>query len=270
MSLFKRIAGLANTFFQLGGPSGPALKSNSGAIEHRNAGDSAFAVARGATPVADNDLTTKAYVDQAMKPIPVGLQFNGGSSLPSNSGTEQYYVVTTSGVNATIGQLLWDDGSSSGTVAVIAATTGNTIVTTAALSGGTVTFNSNAMYTWTGSAWIQIGATVSGGVLEIDMAVGTGASQSSATSIPANAVISSCELKVTTPFSGGTTISVGQTGSASLLMATGDNTATVANEYQADQRTDWGGSSLPVLVTVAGSPSAGAARLNVQYSLPNA
>jgi hypothetical protein len=106
-------------------------------------------------------------------------------------------------------------------------------------------------------------------VYSIDYAVGTGAAQSSVTSIPSGAIVLSAEVKVTTPYSTGATISVGQTGSVSLLQGTGDNMPTVVGEYLAEQRTSWGGSSLPVLTTVSGAPAAGAGTVTVLYSNAN-
>lgn len=61
MGWFTKILGTLSSTFQLG-KSGPLLKNNSGIIEARNAADNAYAIVRGATPVNDNDLATKAYV----------------------------------------------------------------------------------------------------------------------------------------------------------------------------------------------------------------
>ena len=61
MGVFKRLVGISNAFVQLGGALGPALKANSGAIEARNSGDSAFAVLRSADPVASNDVVNLEY-----------------------------------------------------------------------------------------------------------------------------------------------------------------------------------------------------------------
>lgn len=113
------------------------------------------------------------------------------------------------------------------------------------------------------------GGSTPGAVTRIRFAVGVGASQSSVTSIPAGAVVSRVVLDVTTPYSGGATISVGQTGSAALLMATGDNTPQTGALYEAEQDTPWGGSALPVLVTVGGAPGAGAGTVTVDYCTPN-
>ena len=99
------------------------------------------------------------------------------------------------------------------------------------------------------------------------MPITTSASQSSTTSIPAGAIVTRADVTITTPYSVGGTISVGRTGSTSLLQATGDNDPQVISEYEANQRTAWGGSPLPVLVTVGGAPGAGAGFVTVQYAL---
>ena len=272
MSFFQRLAGVVNSFFQIGGPSGPGLNNNSGVIEARNAANNAFAIVRGAAPVGDSDLTTKQYVDTIFKPIVVSVQSNAASALIPNSGTEKWYVVTGAGTGAaaayTLGTILWDDGSGAGNVTVLPAVAGNQIVTTASFTGGTITLSANQNYVWTGTTWQNNSPSVAGAVFTIDMATGTGASQSSVTSIPANAVIVGCEFKVTTPYSAGATVAVGQTGTTNLLMAAGDSVATVANEYGAPQRTAWGASPLPVLVTVTGAPAAGVGTVTVQYTAP--
>ena len=160
MGIFEQLAGTLSSFFQVGGPSGPALKDNAGNIDARNAGDTGYVNLRVATPGAgtDNDATNKSYVDTLSKPIAVANQFNGSNALPSNSATEQFYVVTTTGVNATIGQLLWDDGSGVGTVKVINAATGNVIIALAAFTGGTISFAINQLYIWNPS-WTLIAPT---------------------------------------------------------------------------------------------------------------
>jgi hypothetical protein len=266
---FSKLLGTIVSYFQVGGAAGPTLNSNSGALETKNAANNAFAVHRGASPVGDNDFTTKAYVDKvANKPTVASLQFNGGNALPSNSGTEQWYVVTTTGANATIGQLLWDDGSGSGTVAVIPAVTGNTIVTTAAFTGGTISLAANQMYIWTGTAWLSIAPSVSGATYMIRLPITTAASQSSATQIPANAYVYSAELDITTPYSAGATITLGVTGTAAAFMATTDSTVTLAGIYEVPQDT-LVSSAAALLVTVAGAPSAGAGTAIVLYSVPN-
>ena len=114
-------------------------------------------------------------------------------------------------------------------------------------------------------AYVDAGGAA-GAIAEIRFALGTGAAQSSVTQLPANAYVVSATLEITTPYSAGTTISVGQTGSPNLLMLTTDNVATLANAYTVPQDTSWGASAATVLVTIAGSPSAGVGVCIVQYT----
>ena len=90
---------------------------------------------------------------------PVTAQISGASSLPANTGTAHYIIVTTTGGNGTIGQLYQDNGSSTGTVTVIPATAGNVIITTAAFTGGTISLAAFQEYVWNGTAWTTLSST---------------------------------------------------------------------------------------------------------------
>ncbi len=271
MGVFSKLAGVVGNLFQLGGPSGPAIKNNSGVIEARNAGDTTYVVVRGAAPVGDNDFTTKTYVDTIARPFIVTAQANAVSALIANSGVEHYIVVSAAGTGAAAayvaGTVLWDDGSGSGNVQILGPTTGQPIFVTTSLVGGTFTFSANQEYIWTGATWQNVAPSVSGATYTIDFAIGTAASQSSVSQIPANAIILSSDVTITTPYSVGTTIKVGQTGTTNLLQDTTDSFPTVAGTYEASQRTSWGGSPLAVLVTIAGAPSVGAGFVTVLYSV---
>lgn len=270
MSKFDKLRGTSETAFQVG-LGGPNVNGNAGALEAKNAANTALAILRAATPVGDTDVANKQYVDTLFTRVVVSLQFNGGNALPNNSGTEQFYIVTTSGANATIGQLLWDDGSGAGTVTVLAAKA-QMIVTSQAFGGGTVTLKADSLYVWdtTSTSWVNAGGSqISGSARTIRFPITNAASQSSASQIPANALVYDRFLDIQTGYSAGATITVGQTGSAALLMGTGDNQATVANEYHSSSEVAWGASALAVLVTVAGAPAAGAGFCNVTYAVPD-
>ncbi len=272
MGLFARLAGVVNSFFQIGGPAGPGINSNGAALETKNAANNALAVHRGAFPVGDNDFTTKAYVDEVARPFIVTAQSNAATALIANSGTEHYIVVSAAGSGAAAayvaGAVLWDDGSSTGNVVILGPTVGQPIFVTTALTGGTFVFSANNEYVWTGSTWTNVAPSVAGAVYCIDFALGL-ATASSVTQIPANAVVLRSEVKVTTAYSAGALIAIGQTGTTGLLQATGDSVPQTIDEYVADQRTSWGGSALAVLATITGSPSVGAATVTVMYTLPN-
>jgi len=62
MSFWTKIRGTVETYWQLG-LGGPLWKASTGVLEARNAGDSAYAIVRGAEPSGTADLATKNYVD---------------------------------------------------------------------------------------------------------------------------------------------------------------------------------------------------------------
>ena len=279
MALFSKIRGTIETAFQFGIGRSQIKSQSTGELDARNAADSAYAVVRVGSPVGVSDAVTKLYADSLSKPLIATAQFDGNNVLPTNSGSLHYIAVTTTGANATIGEVLFDDGSGAGTVTVLAAQNGRTIATTIALSGGTVTLDPDAIYLWdadgssgTANTWVKIGdiGSTTGATREIRYAITNAATQDSTTLIPANAVIIAAEVKVTTPYSGGGTIAVGQAGNTTLLQVTGDNNPQAANIYQVMQDTTWGGSALVVRTTVGGSPAAGAGFVIVRYTLPNA
>lgn len=106
-----------------------------------------------------------------------------------------------------------------------------------------------------------------GNVQTIRFAINTSATQTSSTSIPSTAIVQDCILRIDTPFSPGTTIKVGRSGSLNLLQDTPDNDPTISALYKAPQDTAWsvaGG----VVVTVAGGPIAGAGYCTVNYVVP--
>lgn len=273
MSLWSKIKGTIESTFQLG-LGGPVLKNASGAVEARNSADTGYAIVRGATPVGDDDLTTKMYVGTVAAPIIVTGQWDGGVALTNNTVTRRYYVVTTTGGVASIGQLIWDNGLNDGLPLTVVAASARMIVTTVALSGGTVTFKADSPYIWDtdGSAWVAAGPSgVSGAIREIRMALTFAATQTSVAKIPANAIVTEATLDIGTGFSPGTTMTIGRVGSLALLQATSDNLATVVGVYQSMQDTSWGVTELEVVVTVGGViPVAGAGFCIVKYTMPDA
>lgn len=115
-------------------------------------------------------------------------------------------------------------------------------------------------------AYVDSGGA-SGAVQEIRFAIGTGALQTSTTSIPANAFITEATVEITTPYTGGTTISVGQTGGAvNLFQLTTDNLATANGQYMVQQDTQGGAAPATVSVTIAGAPGAGVGVVIVKFS----
>lgn len=111
MSLFQRQLGIVGSLFQVGGPTGPQWKNNSGVLESRNSADNAFAVVRGAAAVGNSDHVT----------------FGGWAST-------NIFFANTSGQFGNSSKLTWDD---SGNVLQVGAPSGTT--TWRAPSGSTFT-----------------------------------------------------------------------------------------------------------------------------------
>jgi hypothetical protein len=92
------------------------------------------------------------------------------------------------------------------------------------------------------------------------------ATTASATSPPASSHAYIMYIEVTTPFSAAGTMSVGQTGSASLLCSAGDFDMTVSGAFYV-KHLDVALSSLPILCTT-NTPAAGAATVVVESAVP--
>jgi hypothetical protein len=105
MPLFERLAGAIASFFQIGGPTGPGWNANAGALEARNAANSAFAITRGATPIAANDLIPLGYLGTigAIAGITTAAFAsennvgNSGTGINVNWTTAQQQLVTLTG-----------------------------------------------------------------------------------------------------------------------------------------------------------------------------
>jgi len=276
MSLFKKIRGTIENAFQIGLGRALIRSLSTGQLEVRNSADSAYAIIRGAAPVDDNDLVTKKYADTLSKPVIVTDQFDGDDPLPSNTAVRRFLVVSTTGANASIGDLIFDNGTNTGTAEVLTAIEGRTIAVTDALSGGTVSFDPDSIYLWDddGSAWVKIGdvGSVTGALRAIRYTINNSATQDSTSQIPANARVVSTKLVISTPYSGGATISIGQPGNLTLLQATTDNQpqATAGDIFEVEGDIAWGGSAAVVRTTVGGAPAAGSGAVFVVFSVPNA
>jgi len=86
MSIFSRVAGAVASFFQFGGPNGPGLNDNAGALEAKNSTNTGFVNLRAADPVLPNDTVTLEYLQQTYPNIATQkvLYFNG-QNIPTNA-----------------------------------------------------------------------------------------------------------------------------------------------------------------------------------------
>jgi len=118
---------------------------------------------------------------------------------------------------------------------------------------------------WATKAYVDSGSVIAdGGVQTVEWTLGTTASQPAATSIPNGALIFERWLIVTTPYSVGTTVTLGNAGSPAQLQATTDNNPQAVGTYEVREQVTWTGPAVP-LATIAGSPVAGAAKVMIRY-----
>lgn len=270
MAIHSNLRGIIGSILSFGKGAGSQIKDNSGVLEFRNSDDSAYVIIRALAPLDSNDVVTRAYADTISGMFLIARQGDCSVALPNNTATKDFVVVTTAGNGAVIGDLLFDDGSSAGTMEIISAKGGRSIVTTVALAGGTATFDADAGYTWDDgtSAWRKIFDVghVGGAVREIRFAIDNSAQQDSTYEIPANVRAVHCSVEITTPYSAGATISVGSTSTATLLQATTDNDPQTADTYVKDQDTAWEVAASVVRVTVAGLPAAGVGVVVIRWA----
>jgi hypothetical protein len=275
--VWRNLKGTVATFFQFG-IGRPAIKSLAGGqLEVRSSDDSAYANLRVATPSDDNDAVTKHYADKLEKPMIVSRQVDGDTT-PTNTATRGHIIVNSNGTAADIGDVWFDDGSSSGNAELLTAVEGRTVAITDALTGGTVSWDADSIYIWdtdpATDVWVKIGdiGSLSGAIREIRYVIDNSATQDSTLAIPANNRIVFCSVEVTTSYSGGATISVGNTATADLFMGTTQNNPQAApgNIYEVGQDTGQGGSATVVRTTVAAAPAAGAGVVVVRFCSPNA
>lgn len=85
--------------------------------------------------------------------------------------------------------------------------------------------------------------------------------------IPAGAIVHDTVVDIDSAYDPGTTITVGDSGTTDLLMASGGNDPTTPDQYTTETDIAW--SSGEVLrVTIGGSPAAGSGTVTVRYSEP--
>jgi hypothetical protein len=273
--LFKKMRGIIGSIFQIDSiANGPNLKNDAGVLEVRDGDDTGYARVRAAAPQGDNDVATRAYVDTVESITIVDRQADTSVSLPPNTANRGFVVVTTAGSGAVIGDLLFDDGTNTGTMQIIPAKDGRTISVTVALTGGTISFEADSLYSWdaTGGSWIKVSdvGNVSGAMRVVRFAIDNSTPQDSTLAIPAGNVVHGCLLKIVNPYSGGSSIQIGDQTTANLLMDTTDNNPTkpAGTIFDVPQDTEWPTGD-EVRVTVGGAPAAGDAIVVVFFSNPN-
>ena len=103
-------------------------------------------------------------------------------------------------------------------------------------------------------------------IRELRFAITTDSAQTSALCAPTNGIVTGVQLDIVTPYSAAATIRVGISGALSQFMEASDSYPQNAGLYVVDQDAPLAAAA-SVLVTISGSPSAGAGFCIVQYAI---
>jgi hypothetical protein len=270
------IRGTSETILQIG-IDGAQIKNNAGVLEAKNSDDSALARLKAAAPQSDDDVVNFLTFKTKKGNVIVKEQVDTSTAIPNNTAVERFLVVTTPGNGAVIGDLLYDDGSNSGLMTIIAKDDGRTIFTTKAMSGGNVELIAEAIYGWdeTGGNWV-LQSTVGdapGTERIIEYSIATNATTDSSNDIPANAKIYRREVEITTVYPATVEMKVGHSTTDDLLIASTSSPKRINPQklgtYIVTSAVAWGAAQLPVRTTLTNTPASGAAVVRVWYSLPN-
>jgi hypothetical protein len=95
MADFEPLLGTQKSLFHIGGPNGPIVNNNSGALESKNAANSAFVTHSAADPTLPDHLATKRYADSVAGPQAGAIRVAiGVSNVSSTSSLPAGAVVT--------------------------------------------------------------------------------------------------------------------------------------------------------------------------------
>lgn len=252
------------------GKDGSRLR-NSGdltAVEIRNKADTAFARLRAADPVGLDDVVTKRYLETQANVIVTG-QIDGGSPPAVVNGV--MYICTTAGGTFNLGDLYFGEN---GVWNPVVKLEGMTVSVTDNLTGGTLTFSGDHRYLWDadGSAWVDLGPAPSETrvvkTYRATLAFGTGATTNVGSPLPVDAVVNRVLINVSQAFNGtAPTVTVGVTGALAEVAASAEIDLATVGLYIVDLRKSYVANEQLLMTYAADSSTAGAAQLEVFYSL---
>lgn len=231
MSRFSDLLGTLSSKFKLG-IGGPQLKNNAGTIEARDTTDAAYAaIAALLLKLYGNDFVLNAGATGA------GADWKLTLSRPSTGMTQDL-------------QIIWP----------ATAPSNGQVLTVSNYASGVITLG------WTSSS-----GNPNAIVLESTALAFGDTSPKTMFTLPANAVVRKVAVVVDTAFNGTPSLSVGVSGTTSKYLATNqvDLTAGAATVFEVDPGLAADGSAESLIATYsAGSATAGAARILVEYGVP--
>ena len=250
------------------GKKGPRLKDEGGAIAHRNSADNAYAIARGADPVGDNDLVTKKYLETRAN-VRVTGQINGGAP-GTGAFVGEIRIVTTAGGSFNLQELYRWSGSAWEAVTVFE---GMTVVVTDALTGGTDEYLADHIYVWDedNTTWVDNGPSPAlsnvrrARRVTIDFNDPNGANNIGDL-IPQNAIVVGGMANVTQAFDdAAATLEVGDAGDTDRFAAVSEICLDVVGLYKFDAYHLYGADTQAIATLAKGTSTQGQVSLILEY-----
>jgi len=252
------------------GKGNSRIKESGGAIEHRNAADDAYVIARGATPVGDNDLVTKKFLDERAS-VYVSAQIDG--SVPTPAAADwTFALVTTAGNGFLLNEVYKSDGSTWNEITIIE---GMVISVTDALTGGTDEYEADHRYLRDedGSTWVDLGAsTAITKVMKAEratLAFGSSSPLNIGAQLPSNAIVTKVVINVSSAFDGASesTLEIGDSWDTDRLAASSEINLAVPWVYVIDTYHLYGSSTQVTGTYVQDSATTWAAEITLEYSI---
>ena len=271
--VWKKLRGTMRNTFGIGNEvDGFNIKNNSGVGEIRDAGDTGFETLRAALISSGANLNDIPVLLDLQGRVPnIEYSFDGDTPPTAGANTGKFGICHTDGTGFNAGNVVYDDGIA---LLLIPTEVVRTLTTSGAVIGD-LNLIANGLYAYQGSTWILKGdgAPVSQGhTLAIEVPLGTNASYSSTTVIPAGARVCRTLVRIDTAYDLGTTITVSVDGTADiLLMGANDSKANKLGQYESDELFNViAGNTGVVTAAISATPAAGAGTVIVWYVTPSA
>jgi len=266
------IIGLINSYIKLGGAAGPRIKANSGRVEFRDTGDTAYATGRAANIAASGNINDIVTLLDLQGRIPeITFDFDGASAPSPGANTGEFGICHTTGGGYTQRRVYYDTGAA---LTLMPTEVVRTITTSTAITGA-VSFIAGGLYAAPdGVTWALRGdgsGTASGASRTVRVNfVYSDTDVDSTTDVPDGSVVTAACIVITTPLGGTPTVALTINGSSpETLIGTGSNDATVAGETETRLKHEITSSNEgKVRVTVAGGATAGAGYALVKFCTP--
>jgi len=271
MAVKTNTLGTLQTTYEIGKANKTKLKNNSGVLELRNTGDSAYLIfrsleANSTSSPNDNDIIT--FFDVKSSDVLIEFDFDGASAPAGGTNTGKYGFCFTTGGAFTQGKVYYDTGS-----ALLEVKHVTKLATTTAVSG-TISLNANGIYYKQAGTWTLKGDGASSGtgnkkVIKLSFAY-TDTSVNSTTSLANGTQIDKITVVKLVAFNGtAPTLAIKVDGATDLpILATADNDlkSTTTDVSLDAYLVESANAGVVNLAIVSDSSSAGNGYVLVEYS----